>query len=376
MIKYQTHYGIHGIASFTHQHFNEHDLHSFWDKYNITYTSNITSIGIFSNISGPGETQLDIEYLTGISQNIETQSWYTPFSDDCFLRWTIDVNNAEFPVADIFSISFSSPEIIEGNSYMLRVSQELAKMVAKGITLFFATGDSGSEAVSCTYSNGINTANFPATSPYVTAVGGVMNDMLPEQAWINGGAGFSQLFERPYWQNKSVTNYLNYAQSNNLLPTNISIIGNYSNRAIPDISAQSVYYLIIMLDIEFPVNGTSCSTPTIGAIFSLLNQLRVENNLNKLGWINPLLYKIGNNEIGINSSDSFNDCTMGFNKGCDMPSKRGFYAIPGWDIPTGFGSPNFEKLKKYILETGRDQTEIHQRVVSRQKMGVVKYFGL
>ena len=52
---------------------------------------------------------------------------------------------------------------------------------------------------------------------------------------------------------------------------------NTSGRAVPDISAQATNFPVVAgLPIPMPVAGTSCASPTAAAIFSLLNDLRLQ----------------------------------------------------------------------------------------------------
>jgi tripeptidyl-peptidase-1 len=84
--------------------------------------------------------------------------------------------------------------------------------------------------------------------------------------------------------------------------------------------------------------GTSCSTPTVAGIISLLNDQRKGMGKPPLGFINPFLYQ---------NARAFNDITTGNNPGC---STDGFYAAEGWDPVTGLGSPDFRKLAAAVEE--------------------------
>jgi len=58
-------------------------------------------------------------------------------------------------------------------------------------------------------------ASFPASAPYVTAVGGTegglvqddVADSTGETAWLYSGGGFSIYFDAPEWQTNAISNY-------------------------------------------------------------------------------------------------------------------------------------------------------------------------
>ena len=53
------------------------------------------------------------------------------------------------------------------------------------------------------------------------------------------------------------------------------------------------------------------------------------NFVGKLGWLNPLLYKLAASDV----DNAFNDVTEGSNNYCDQAN--GFPAVKGWDPVTG-----------------------------------------
>ena len=77
--------------------------------------------------------------------------------------------------------------------------------------------------------------DFPASSPYVTAVGGTDFDQKSvvgtEKAWSNSGGGFSNTFGIPAYQAKAVKHYKRTAT---LPPARLY---NDTGRGYPDVSA-------------------------------------------------------------------------------------------------------------------------------------------
>jgi len=216
------------------------------------------------------------------------------------------------------------------------------------LQFFFAAGDSGAGGGCSISDENKFEPDYPASSPYVTAVGGVHGGTagktpVGETVWTDGGGGFSNYSPRQSWQSTVVASYLS---TDSKLPPSSRY--NSSGRAYPDISAQSVDFEVMRDGSEVAVDGTSCSSPTAGGIFALLNDLRLQNSMSPLGFANVLIY-----ELAAKYSDAFNDCTDGYNIGCTGSVTEGFYAAKGWDPASGNGSPNYSALAKYVLETGQ-----------------------
>lgn len=111
---------------------------------------------------------------------------------------------------------------------------------------------------------------------------------------------------------------------------------NPKGRAYPDLSAQSLDFVIVIDGNYARISGTSASTPLTAGILGLINDKRLTAGKSTLGFINPALYK-GAGKKGLR------DITVGSNKGCNTD---GFPATKGWDAATGFGTPDFAKLSK------------------------------
>ena len=128
---------------------------------------------------------------------------------------------------------------------------------------------------------------------------------------------------------------------------------NSEGRAFPDISAQSVNYIIRYGGNWVGVAGTSCSCPLIAGMIALINDARLSQGKSSLGFINPALYKM----YAKNQRFYFNDVVRGSNGGCDgdVTDKHGyiaFTATKGWDPVTGVGTPKFKRMYDYLLNLG------------------------
>lgn len=94
--------------------------------------------------------------------------------------------------------------------------------------------------------------------------------------------------------------------------------------------------------------GTSASAPSFAGILSLLNAIRLKSGLSSLGYLQPRLYEAMalNDEI----TPMFYDITYGNTSqgGDHYECPSGFVAQTGWDAATGWGSPRWEGLVKYL----------------------------
>lgn len=174
-----------------------------------------------------------------------------------------------------------------------------------GIAVTASTGDSG-------YQGG----SYPASSSYVTAVGGTTlktsatSRGWAETAWSGAGSGCSTL--------------------NKALPAAAAVNTGCSGRAMADVSAAAdpnngglaVYYATSSSSSTWgQIGGTSESAPIIASVYALSG--------NTSGTANAIPYA---------HSSSFFDVTGGSNGTC--PTTQWCTSRTGWDGPTGLGTPN------------------------------------
>eukprot|EP01034_Spumella_vulgaris_P031587 gene31587-39017_t len=223
------------------------------------------------------------------------------------------------------------------------------KLANQGVTITVASGDNGApdanNAGVCMCSSKYN-PSFPATSPYVTAVGATMG---PENGdtevacqsnlggVVTSGGGFSTYFTALEWQTAAVDAYFA-----GLTTAQTPVSGyNRNGRAYPDVSLIGVDYQVVIGGYMETIFGTSASAPVFAAFVSLVNAARLEMGLTTIGFLNPTLYTLGMNA---SSPYKFNDITSGDNKCCayggNNPSQAscctsGFTATAGWDPVTG-----------------------------------------
>ena len=295
------------------------------------------------SVIGGTESMLDIEYSTALGANISAEFWgykgRAPREpeNEPFLKWLTQL--ASTPDADVpkvFSTSYGEDETSTSMAYAKRLNAEFIKAGARGISLLFASGDSGASGDhGCAGpKNDQFVAQWPAGSPYVTGVGGTMGSK--EKAVPLSSGGFSYRWPRPSWQSSAVATYI---QSGKLPATGPNATALKGGRGFPDLSAQAVNYLVVSMRIPEPVAGTSCASPTAAGVIALLNDRRLQQGKSSLGFLNPLLYK---------HADALNDITSGVNEGCSSFGGGGYPAAVGWDPVTGLGTPNYEKMAQAL----------------------------
>lgn len=186
-------------------------------------------------------------------------------------------------------------------------------------------------------------SQFPAACPWVTSVGATTNTS-PERAVYFSSGGFSDLWERPDYQDDAVSEFLDN------LGDRWSGLFNPKGRAFPDVTAQGQNYAIYEKGSLTSVDGTSASAPTFAGIIALLNDARFKIDQPPMGFLNPWLYSAGRGGL--------KDIVDGGSTGCDGKSRFGgpknggpvvpyasWNATKGWDPVSGLGSPNFAAMR-------------------------------
>jgi hypothetical protein len=214
------------------------------------------------------------------------------------------------------------------------------EFATQGQSFFNAAGDSDAFTTGASSANGVdNTSldNAPSSSPYITQVGGTTltttgagGSWSSETVWNWGDGtgtcgGISSYYSIPSWQ------------------TNVSMAANGGSRSyrnIPDVAltADNVY-VIYNNGSAGDFGGTSCAAPLWAAFTALANQQAASVGKSSIGFLNPALYAIG---AGAGYTADFHDITAGNNTSTDSPTN--FYAVTGYDLCTGWGTPNGQNL--------------------------------
>ena len=196
----------------------------------------------------------------------------------------------------------------------------------QGQNLFQASGDGGAW--------NSNSLIYPAEDAYLTSVGGTSLETSGpggawsfESAWADGGGGISpDKYAIPFWQTTAASGC-----------SACSI--NYRNG--PDVSANADFTFYVCADQSGCTanfyGGTSFAAPMWAGYLALANQQAASNGQPPLGFINPALYDLG---LGSSYDADFHDITSGSN---------GYAATSGYDLATGWGSPNGSNLISGLL---------------------------
>jgi len=331
-------------ASFLGQYFDEVDLQEF---FVLLYQEGIGSMpskvvgdqGLFPGI----EANLDVQYIMATSDLVDTWVYSVDGlhqEQEPFLKWAVLVSKeSDSEVPKTISISYGDDENSITNSYAVRVCNEFVKMGLRGISVMFASGDSGTD---CESDGTQFLPGWPATCPYVTAVGGVQGDESGgsslEGDYISGG-GFSNIFTMPSYQKSAVQKYLQIAKKSYLPPQSF---WNSTGRCFPDVAAPSEGFWVTMYGIPTPVAGTSCASPSFTTVISLLNDLQLQKNKKTLGFLNPWLYSLPKGVL--------QSVYKGCNAGCTQNNGLGFCAVEGSEYSpvSGLGVPDYSKMIKYL----------------------------
>ncbi|RDW92293.1 hypothetical protein BP5796_01687 [Coleophoma crateriformis] len=355
------------------------DLYKFLQKYNPAAAPEAWTFKSIEIAGGPaaqytgltaeqladqssGEANLDAETILGLTYPMPVWSFSTggspPFTPDIgttddtnepYLTWVNYVlGQKELP--QVISSSYGDDEQTVPKSYAERVCRSFAQLGARGITLFVSSGDGGlgdEDGSACFTNDGKNTSTFlpefPASCPFVTAVGATQQ-FEPEVAayrapglgfdgrnhgFYASGSGFSNYFSRPSYQDSAVGTYVK--NLNGLY----NGLYNKEGRGYPDVSAQGLYFAFVWNNTETTISGTSASCPLMSSVISLVNDALISSGKAPLGFLNPWLYSKG--------YKGFTDITAGDASSCGT---AGFPVTEGWDPSTGFGTPIFPKIVK------------------------------
>jgi subtilase family serine protease len=252
-----------------------------------------------------GEETLDVEAVHGMAPSATIVFVGAPnnFQDlDAALNHVVDRHLASI-VSN--SYGFLSEQLPPG--FIKPYEDTIMQGAAEGIGIYFSSGDNSDESKAIGY----RSVDWPASSPFVTAVGGTSlgvdqsNKRVLETGWgtysrslhsdgtwgsasffYGSGGGVSRIFAEPSYQS-------------GVVPGGVFAAQGRTGRAVPDIAAfgdPNTGYMIGQTQTfpdgsvkysEYRIGGTSLSSPIMAGIMALADELKGTPH----GFANPLFYK-------------------------------------------------------------------------------------
>jgi Pro-kumamolisin, activation domain len=287
----------------------------------------ITAVSIDGFKGTPGanqdEVSLDIEMAIsmapGLSQVLCYEAPYglTSVDDDLLNQIAVDDLANQISCSWYYTIDATTDLIFQ-------------EMAAQGQSFYNASGDLGAYYI----------ATFPPMGdPNITIVGGTtltttgVGQWVGETVWnwFSTGAGtdassggISANYGIPYWQ----------------LAVNMSSNqGSSIRRNLPDVSMVADNVLVYTSGASETVGGTSCSAPLWAAFTALINQQAAQMGRPPVGFLDPAIYVLAQSPL---YPSLFHDVTTGNNTNFNGSTE--FYAVPGYDLCTGWGTPTGQAL--------------------------------
>ncbi len=282
----------------------------------------VTAVLVDGYNGGPGigndEVSLDIEMVISVAPGLaEVFVYEGETADDILNRMATDNKAKQIAASWTYGIDAESDQIF-------------MQFAAQGQSYFNASGDSDA------YSGAVDP---PTDDPNITIVGGTTlttgtgGVWTSETVWNEGfgegsSGGISADIPIPIWQQ------------------GISMTANKGSttlRNLPDVAltADNIYaYYGDGLQASFV--GTSAAVQLWSGFTALMNQLALENGEPTVGFVNPAIYAIGKGSKAMSYTALFHDITTGNNESSTSPNL--FSAVAGYDLCTGWGTPNGTNL--------------------------------
>jgi subtilase family serine protease len=309
------------------------DVNTYYENAGQTLSVNIVGIStdgtpiLCTEADGCDDTEqtIDITQAAGMAPNMNTIYVYVGSSDTALLGGMS--TDTPLPANLSSSWSWSPADPSTDDPYFM-------KMISQGQTYFQASGDGGAYEGS---------SPWPMNSQYVQTVGGTDlettgpgGDWASETAWVDGGGGWGTNVLIPSWQQ---------------LPGIITAAneGSTTYRNTSDVSANANFTFYVCADqttcTENEYGGTSFAAPMWAAYIALVNENLANNGYSStVGFINPTIYT--DFGLGPGYDTDFHDIVSG---------SDGLPTTPGYDLPTGWGTPNGSGLiNAFLTEAGPD----------------------
>jgi hypothetical protein len=280
------------------------------------------------------EVSLDIEMAIAMAPGLSNVLVYEGYHP-----WTIMNQIATDDTARQISCSWSGWITSDKGQKMDLILQQFA---VQGQSFFQASGDNGAfDCGGLVHDNGMD----PWEEQWLTDVGGTElttiapgSNYLSEVAWSLSGGGYGEApflvsTNIPWWQTNA-PNSRNHGTNN--------------CRNFPDVALTATNIWITYGNGASTTNGqgTSAAAPLWAGVAAMANQQAAYYRFPALGFLNPALYTIGQ---GTNYTNCFHDITTGNNTNSCSSNQYQFTAVAGYDLCTGWGTPNGTNLINELI---------------------------
>lgn len=330
------------VALFELDRWSPRDVAAFQACYHTSVHVNSVKVdGGDGTGTGAGEAALDIDTVIALAPKAALTVYDAPENNyavsllDEFTRIFNDDS------AQVVSVSYGLCEaFLASVEAGLPGAENLLfeQAATEGMSVFIASGDTGSEGCFRIGQNTMLNASDPGAQPFVTSVGGTdLTSIGPppkERVWNEGvssgagagGGGISQNWPMPIWQSGPGVS--------NSFSSGAPCGSSGFCREVPDVSASADPehgYVIRWRGRWIPIGGTSAATPLWAAMTADIES--AHSPVFRAGLLNPVLYA-----AAATSAGSFHDITKGGN---DYTGTNGgaYPATSHYDMGSGLGSP-------------------------------------
>ncbi len=270
--------------------------------------------------SGNGEVALDIEMVIamapGLSGVVVYEAGPAGLANDILSAMSTNTAIKQF------SCSWSF-----GTTPRPTMDGLFQKMAVQGQSFADASGDTGAF---------VGDWPEPDDDPYITLVGGTtLATCEPGGAWLSETAwnapDLGDGTSGGYTVNYPIATTAPWQQGISMSANG----GSTTQRNIPDVAMVADDIFLVADNGQQQVSGgTSAAVQLWAAFNALVNQQAVASGQGPVGFVNPALYALGKSA---SYSAVFNDITAGNNS--PDGTAPDFFAVPGYDLCTGWGSP-------------------------------------